>query len=95
MMPLYKKYMHIPSAVQDDLSVYLVDLPDQPGGQHLLRSTGCCDSALFHNVNLIAESRRHIQIVEGGDDCDLKAFYQLQQLQLIRNIQMVGRLVQN
>ena len=87
--------MHISFAVFHDITLHLVDFPDQFPCQDLPWSSFGNDLAVFQYIQAVTEHGCNIQIMNGGDHSHIQLLYDLQKLQLMGNIQMVGWFIQN
>lgn len=87
--------MHLPAAVLCDLRIHLVYLPDKIRGQHFPGSSLGNDTAFFQRINTIAEHRCDIQVVDSGYHSRRQIFYDPHDLELVGNVQMVGRFIQD
>ena len=70
-------------------------LAQQGGGQHFLWRAAGDDASVVDHVQPIAERRGQVEVVDARQGADLQALDQLQQLELIAWIEVVGRFVED
>lgn len=67
----------------------------QFGGQHFVRCAAGDDAPVVDHIQPIAERRGQVQVMNAGEGADVQALDQLQQLQLVARVEVVGRFVED
>lgn len=70
-------------------------LTQQCAGQDVLGRAAGDDPSVFDHIQAIAERGGQVQVVNAGEGADTQAFDQLQQLQLITRVEVIGRFIKN
>ena len=85
----------MPVSIIDNLAFYMIDFPDHLCREYFFRRSACQNLSVTQNIKSVAEHGCHIQVMNRRDDSNIQAFNNIQKLQLIGNVQMVGRFIQN
>ena len=71
------------------------DVPQQLAGQHVFRRARCDNFPRLQNEQPIAEHCRMVQIMQRNDAGDAKGRNEPQEANLVMNVEMVGRFVED
>jgi len=69
-------------------------IEDEIRGQHVARFTHRDERSRLQHGNPVTTHRRVIEIMQGGGHCQFLLLNQMQKCDLVSDIEMVGRLVQ-
>ena len=78
-----------------DQGRYAKDIAQQFDGQHFARGAAGDDLAVVDHVQPVAKRGGQVEVMNAGQGADLQALDQLQQLQLIARVEVIGRLVED
>ena len=79
----------------DDQDVRAVGVPDRVGGEDRAGRAGRHDLAGGQHVDSLAEQGGQAQVVQCGQDGDAEAGDDFEDAHLMRDVEMIGRLVQD
>ena len=77
-----------------DEGVDLVDIADQFGGEDGFRGAGSRDGAVVEDDKVVAVPGGEVQVMQGDDARQVEGTQELEEFELVPDIEMVGRLVE-